>query len=367
MARALRLAERGRYSTHPNPRVGCVLVKQGRMVGEGWHCRAGGPHAEVAALQQAGPHARGATAYVSLEPCSHHGRTPPCAGALIEAGVTRVVAAMEDPNPHVAGQGLRCLAAAGVAVHSGVLAAEAEALNPGFCRRMREGRPWVRAKVAMSLDGRTALSNGVSQWITGEAARRDGQRLRAMSSAVLTGISTVLADDPALTVRLSPAELDSHCQGEVRQPLRVVLDSGLRLPPDARLLRQPGGTLVLTASDERVAWRRLASPRVTVHRLPRAARSLDLHAVLTHLAAEDMNEVLLEAGPTLTGALLREGLVDEWIIYLAPKILGDGARGVFKLPVFDDLAQCPRLDITDIRAVGSDWRITAKAEPVRST
>ena len=354
MAHALRLARRGLYGTDPNPRVGCVLVQDGRVVGEGWHERAGGPHAEIHALAQAGDAARGATAYVTLEPCCHHGRTPPCSEALIEAGVARVVAAMQDPNPRVAGMGLAALAQAGIEVQAGVMTAEAEQLNCGFVKRMRTGLPWVRVKLAMSLDGRTAMASGESRWITGEGARADVQRLRARSSAILTGIGTVLADDPALNVRLADV------QGEPRQPLRVVLDSRLQTPPSARLLGLPGNTYVLTTESDARRIAALTSDTVTVAVLPmRSDKRLNLDAVMSFLGEQDCNEVHVEAGPTVSGALLQEGLVDELVVYLAPHLMGDAARGLFTLPGLERMDQRIGLSISDIRAVGDDWRITA--------
>jgi diaminohydroxyphosphoribosylaminopyrimidine deaminase/5-amino-6-(5-phosphoribosylamino)uracil reductase len=352
MARALQLARRGLYTTDPNPRVGCVLVQDGTVVGEGWHERAGEPHAEIHALAQAGTAARGATAYVTLEPCCHHGRTPPCSRALIEAGVARVVAAMQDPNPRVAGMGLAALAQAGIAVQDGVLAPAAERLNRGFVRRMRTGLPWVRIKLAMSLDGRTALASGESRWITGEAARADVQHLRARSSAILTGIGTVLADDPSLNVRLAA--------GAARQPLRVVLDSKLQMPPTARLLSLPGKTVVLAAEGDARRIDALTGESTSVVLLPmRADRRVSLGAVMRFLGEQECNEVHVEAGPTLCGALLQEGLVDELVIYLAPHLLGDTARGLFTLPGLERMDQRIGLEIADIRAVGADWRITA--------
>jgi diaminohydroxyphosphoribosylaminopyrimidine deaminase/5-amino-6-(5-phosphoribosylamino)uracil reductase len=353
MARALQLAERGLYTTDPNPRVGCVLVKDGAVVGEGWHERAGGPHAEINALRQAGAQAAGATAYVTLEPCSHHGRTPPCSDALIAAGVVRVVAAMQDPNPRVAGSGLQALQQAGIETSCGVLAAGAAALNPGFVKRMRSGLPWVRCKLAMSLDGRTAMASGESQWITGPDARRDVHRLRARASAILTGIGTVLADDPALTVRL-----EEPASTAVLPPLRVVLDSQLRMPADAQLLGLPGETLLLTgvAAPQHA---RLQRAGVTLATLPLQAGRLDLVAVLQHLGALQLNEVHVEAGATLCGALLQAGLVDELVIYMAPHLLGADARGLVALPGLEQMAQRINLKLTDMRAVGDDWRITA--------
>jgi len=357
MARALQLAARGMDTTRPNPRVGCVIVRDGEVVGEGWHQQAGGPHAEVHALYAAGEQARGATAYVTLEPCCHHGRTPPCSEALIEAGVARVVVAMEDPNPQVAGQGLAQLAAAGIATRSGLLQAQAEALNPGFISRMRRGRPWVRSKLAMSLDGRTAMASGESKWITGEAARTDVQRLRARSCAILTGAGTVLADDPSLTVRVEglPDEL---------QPLRVVLDPYLSTPPTARMLGLPGRTLILTTSQEdaemAALMKALVNAGADVVCLEGKGDALDLHAVMDYLAELQVNEVLLETGATLSGAMLSQGLIDEMIIYMAPHLMGDQARGLFHLPGLSEMSQRIQLDIMDIRAVGQDWRITAK-------
>jgi len=354
MARALRLAERGVLTTAPNPRVGCVLVRDGAVVGEGWHERAGEPHAEINALHQAGSQAAGATAYVTLEPCCHHGRTPPCTDALLAAGVKRVVAAMEDPNPQVAGTGLAVLQAAGIDTAAGLLAVAAEQLNAGFVMRMRQGRPWVRCKLAMSLDGRTAMASGESRWITGDAARHDVQRLRARSDAIMTGVATVLADDPSLTVRL-----DTLDDG-FRQPLRVILDSRLRTPPDAKLLDLPGETLIITGAVDADNEARLTRSGIRVVSLPLQAGRLDLPVVLQYLATLQINEVHLEAGATLCGALLQAGLVDELVIYMAPHLMGDIARGLFTLPGLEQMAQRIKLSITDIRAVGDDWRINAR-------
>lgn len=365
MARALHLAGRGLYTADPNPRVGCVMVREGEIVGEGWHCRAGEPHAEIHALRQAGDRARGADVYVTLEPCSHHGRTPPCSDALIAAGVARVVAAMEDPNPQVSGKGLAQLARAGIKVETGMMQNEAERLNPGFVRRMRIGRPWVRCKLAMSLDGRTALANGMSQWITGEAAREDAQYWRARSSAIITGIGTVLADDPALTVRLKPSVWAEHgCGGEIRQPLRVVMDTQLRMPLKAQMLKQPGRTWIFTASEDQAAAQSLTAEGATVMYFPSpvGGAGVNASAALQRLAGEGINEVWVEAGPTLSGALLREGLIDQLIVYVAPLLMGDIARGLFYLPAFNNLADCIALDIVDVRAVGNDWRITAQVK-----
>lgn len=365
MAGALRLAERGLYSTDPNPRVGCIVVKDGKVVGEGWHCRAGGDHAEVMALRQAGQQARGAEIYVNLEPCCHHGRTPPCSDALIAAGVSRVVVAMQDPNPRVAGKGIAQLQEAGIQVECGVMQREAERLNIGFVSRMSRDRPWVRCKLAMSMDGRTALANGVSQWISSEAAREDVQRWRARSSAVMTGIGTVLADDPALIVRLPPSSWQAQgCGGEVRQPLRVVMDNRLRMPVAARILQQPGETWVFTSAGQSKAIADLTAAGAKIVTLAGTAgeTSVNPGEVLAHLAEAGVNELWVEAGPTLSGALLRGGWIDELVIYMAPLIMGDAARGLFQLPAFRTLAECLALEVTEVRAVGNDWRITARVK-----
>ncbi len=353
MARAIRLAWKGLYSCQPNPRVGCVLVKAGRIVGEGFHLRTGEAHAERIALAAAGAAASGSTAYVSLEPCCHHGRTPPCTDALIEAGVSRVVAAMADPNPRVAGQGLKQLEQAGIEVQCGLLENAAQALNPGFIKRMHQGLPYLRCKLAMSLDGRTAMASGESKWITSEAARRDVQRLRAQSSAVLTGVETVLADDPSLTVRLDEV-------GEPPQPLRVVLDSRLRLPPQARLLGLPGPTLILCVEGQGQGRSALEASGARVVELPADDQGrVDLRSALTYLAGQEINEVLLEAGPTLAGSALRQGLIDELVIYMAPHLMGDSGLGLFRIPGLEKMQDRIALEITDLRAVGRDWRITA--------
>jgi diaminohydroxyphosphoribosylaminopyrimidine deaminase/5-amino-6-(5-phosphoribosylamino)uracil reductase len=350
MARALRLAERGLNTTTPNPRVGCVIVRDGKVVGEGWHERAGEGHAEVGALQAAGAQARGATVYVTLEPCSHHGRTPPCADALIAAGVARVVAAMEDPNPRVHGQGLARLRAAGIATASGVLEAQARELNVGFVSRMTRGRPWMRVKTAASLDGRTALVNGVSQWITSEAARRDGHRFRARSCAVMAGIGTLLADNPRLTVRGVPT---------TRQPLRVIVDRHLQIPLEAAVL-DGGHAIVVTAQERHEKIGRLRELGVTVLQLPGRDGKVDLPAMLNELGAREMNEILVESGNRLNGALLQAGLVDELLLYLAPQLLGDTARGMFDLGVLTKLEERRDLVIHDLRRIGSDLRLIAR-------
>jgi diaminohydroxyphosphoribosylaminopyrimidine deaminase / 5-amino-6-(5-phosphoribosylamino)uracil reductase len=350
MAQALRLAERGLYTTSPNPRVGSVLVSKDKVVGEGWHVRAGEPHAEVHALRVAGKLAQGATAYVTLEPCSHFGRTPPCADALIAAGVSRVVIAMQDPNPLVAGQGIAKLRAAGIAVECGLMEIAARELNIGFISRMTHGAPWVRSKIAASLDGHTALNNGTSKWITGAAARNDVQHWRARSCAVLTGIGTVLADDPQLNVR----EIET-----LRQPLRVVLDSGLVISPGAKIL-QGGQTLIYTASDDAVKRQALMACGAEVMTLADAHGKVDLLAVMGNLAVRGVNELLVESGRTLNGALLKAGLVDELVLYLAPQLLGDAARGLADLGEFTQLQQRVALQWNDVRQVGGDLRIVAK-------
>lgn len=366
MAHALRLAERGRYTTAPNPNVGCVLVRDGVVVGEGWHEVAGGPHAEINALKMAGDKARGATVYVTLEPCAHQGRTGPCAGALLVAGVSRVVAAMQDPNPKVAGQGFAILKAGGVAVEHGLMQAEAEALNPGFLKRMRSGRPWVTVKLGMSLDGRTALANGESKWITGEAARRDVQFLRARHQAILTGIGTVLADDPQLTVRLAGSDWPPYVNPSFRQaPLRVVLDSQGRLPPGRRITDSSAPTLLCLAGKRADGSKQEpAFPgMITALRCSGASGDsdrVDLPAVLTALAERQINAVLVEAGATLAGAFLAAGLVDELVLYVAPTLLGDAARPLLQLPVFSALPQCPQLKLVDVRQLGNDLRLTLR-------
>ncbi len=350
MLRALDLAARGMFTTTPNPRVGCVLVRDGETVAEGWHERAGEPHAEARALHQAGARARGATAYVSLEPCAHHGRTPPCADGLIEAGVVRVVAAMEDPNPLVAGNGLARLRAAGIDVASGLMADEAHELNVGFVSRMRRGRPWVRVKSAASLDGRTALANGVSQWITGLEARRDGHRWRARSCAVLAGIGTLLHDDPRLTVR--------HVETP-RQPLRIVVDRDLELPATANVL-EGGNVRVFTAHARPERARELRARGAEVIEMGDARGKVDLGAAMRELARREMNEILVESGNRLNGALLRAGVVDELLLYLAPQLLGDRGRGMFDLGELTALEQRIDLDVREMRTIGSDLHVRAR-------
>jgi diaminohydroxyphosphoribosylaminopyrimidine deaminase / 5-amino-6-(5-phosphoribosylamino)uracil reductase len=353
MARALELAERGLYTTTPNPRVGCVLVRNGEVVGEGWHERAGEPHAEVMALNAAGARARGSTAYVTLEPCAHHGRTPPCSEALIRGGVGTVVVALRDPNPRVAGKGLETLRASGIETRCGLLEDEAHELNIGFIARMTRGRPWLRMKIAASLDGRTALANGRSQWITGPEARRDGHHWRARACAVLTGIGTVKDDDPQLTVR----DVETP-----RQPVRVVVDSRLEIPASARVLG--AGTLIAAARNDASRIAALQERGVEVLVLPNASGKVDLAALMAELGRRGMNELHVEAGHKLNGSLLQENLVDELLVYLAPHILGDSARGMFHLPELSDLSARRELDFRDVCRIGDDLRVLARVKAV---
>jgi diaminohydroxyphosphoribosylaminopyrimidine deaminase/5-amino-6-(5-phosphoribosylamino)uracil reductase len=349
MALAIRLARRGLYSTPPNPRVGCVLVRDEKIVGEGWHEKTGGPHAEVTALAQAGEQARGADVYLTLEPCSHHGRTPPCSQALIEAGVARVVVAQRDPNPQVDGSGIGDLKNAGIVVETGLMAGVAEAINPGFNKRMRSGLPFVRSKLATSLDGRTAMASGESQWITGEAARQDVQHWRAQSCAVLSGSGTVIADNPSLNQRLEGAE---------RQPLRVIVDSGLRVPVDAKCLKLDGPRLLVTTADKIELAGGYQDRGIDVLGLqPRPDGKVDLRQLMLELGKREINEVLVEAGPLLNGALLAAKLVDELLVYQASHVMGDDARGMFAIPDLANMNQRIQLERKDLRMVGDDLRL----------
>ena len=365
MEHAIRLASKGIYTTDPNPSVGCVIVKDGEIVGEGWHQRAGEGHAEVNALKQAGDKAKDATVFVTLEPCSHTGKTPPCADALVAAGVKKVIAAMTDPNPLVSGNGLKKLSDAGIEVGSGLLEAQARALNPGFIKRMESGRPFVRVKMAMSLDGRTAMASGESKWITSEASRVDVQHLRAQSSAVLTGIGTVLADDPSMNVRLTAEELGIEEQ-LLRQPKRIVLDSQLKMPSKAMIFSVEGDSaggecIVYTAVDADINTRRAYSvEKINAQDGRLDNGKLDLHQVMKDLADKQVNLVHVEAGSVLCGALLKNDLVDEIILYMAPHIMGDAAKGLFHLPGLDEMKDRVELEITDVRSIGRDIRITAK-------
>ena len=362
MARALQLAEQGLYTTDPNPRVGCVLVRDGEIVGEGFHARAGEPHAERHALAAAGDRARGATAYVTLEPCSHTGRTGPCADALVAAGVARVIAAMEDPNPLVAGNGMQTLAAAGIETASGLLEADARALNPGFVSRMSRQRPYIRIKIAASVDGRTAMASGESQWITGPAAREDVQRLRARSSAVITGVGTVLADRPSYTVRPDQwKRADYHRQTDsqwVRQPLRVILDRTLQTPPDVPVVSAPGHCLLVAGEQHPGRQNALESAGAEVMLLPASGSGIDLQQLLIELNRRECNEVLVECGATLAGAFVREGLFDELIVYMAPALLGSSARPLLGLPQLASMSEKVSLQWQDVRQVGNDLRLT---------
>jgi diaminohydroxyphosphoribosylaminopyrimidine deaminase/5-amino-6-(5-phosphoribosylamino)uracil reductase len=377
MAEALRLARKGVFTTQPNPRVGCVLVKDNKVVGRGWHKKAGEPHAEVHALRQAGDMAKGTCAYVTLEPCSHFGMTPPCADALIHAGVARVVAAIEDPNPQVAGKGLALLRAGGIEVKVNVLSDEARILNKGFIKRMGAGLPWVSIKMAMSLDGRTAMASGESQWITGSQARADVQRLRAESSAVITGIGTLLQDDAALTVRAeqfdvkrfvgnvciaAEAGFDGVSLDEIiqNQPLRVVMDSKARMPIDSRLLSLESPVLWVVAETLELDSNQSSIadlPFVEVLSLPELSSSESVKFVLEHLALLGCNEILVEAGSNLAGSFVEAGLWDELIVYMAPKLLGSSAKPLLNLPI-DKMLDTKLLILKDIRHFGEDIRLT---------
>lgn len=350
MTRALRLAEQGLYTTMPNPRVGCVIVKNYIIVGEGAHLKAGGPHAEVFALRQAGEQAKGATAYVTLEPCNHTGLTPPCSQAIIDAGIVKVIAAMQDPNPLVAGSGLTHLQAYGIEAISGLMQAQASALNPGFISRMSRSFPYIRSKIAASLDGKTALQNGESKWITGEAARLDVQHWRARSCAILTGIGTVLADNPSMTVR----DLQTD-----RQPLKVIVDSQLQIPLDAKILRGGNALITFSRQNPKIEAQLLDVGAELLH-IPNEQGKVCLKTLLSHLASQQINEVLVEAGESLNGALMVQNLIDELLIYMAPKLMGSVAKGLFSLPKFTDMNQAIDLDIIDIRQIGVDIRLRAK-------
>lgn len=354
MTRALQLAEQGLYTTMPNPRVGCVIVIDGPkgkiVIGEGAHLKAGEPHAEVFALRQAGEHANGATAYVTLEPCSHTGRTAPCAQALVDAGIAKVIAAMQDPNPLVAGNGLAYLQSHGIETSVGLMQVQAEALNPGFISRMTKKLPFVRSKIAASLDGKTALNNGESQWITGDAARLDVQHWRARSCAILTGVGTVLADNPSLTVR--EIEVD-------RQPLRVIVDSQLRTPLNAKVL-QNGRILIAFAVDVEDKADKLFEAGAELLCIPNEHGKVCLKTLLNHLASNEINEVLVEGGEGLNGALLAQKLIDELLIYYAPKLMGGAAKNMFAMPALTAMQQAVDLQILDVRHTGSDIRLRAK-------
>lgn len=354
MARALQLAARGRYAAHPNPMVGCVIVAGDEIVGEGWHEAAGDAHAEINALRAAGGRAKGATVYVNLEPCAHHGKTPPCADALIDAGVARVVMAMQDPFGEVAGRGIASLEEAGIATAVGLMQETAAELNRGFINRVTRGRPFVRLKIAASIDGAIAMGSGESQWITGPEARDDVQRLRARCGAIMTGIGTVLADDPSLNVR----SRDIDTRG--RQPLRVILDSRLRMPASARMLSLPGETLVCSTRGQDAAAIREAGAEVC--EFVADGDRVDGRAVLAELAKRGVNDVLVEAGPGVAGYLLEIDCVDELVIYQSPHIMGSQTRGMFRTPAWTALADRRALNIIDVRRVGADTKITARVQ-----
>ncbi|MCF2857955.1 bifunctional diaminohydroxyphosphoribosylaminopyrimidine deaminase/5-amino-6-(5-phosphoribosylamino)uracil reductase RibD [Pseudoalteromonas sp. SMS1] len=358
MNMAISLAKRGFNTTTPNPNVGCVIVKDDKVVGQGFHIQAGGPHAEVFALREAGACARGATAYVTLEPCSHYGRTPPCAKGLIDAGISKVICAMVDPNPEVAGNGLKMLQEAGVEVASGLLEQAARSLNKGFLKRMEFGVPYVIAKLAASLDGKTALQNGKSKWITGPQARRDVQTYRAQSCAILSGADTVLTDDARLNVRQEVLSADSNTleNNDIRQPIRVIIDTQNRLTPTLSLFECHSDIIILRSELDKVHnWPHFVEQVC----LPTANSKLDLNAVMQFLASRNINLVWLEAGATLCGVMHEQGLIDEYIVYLAPKIIGEGGKGLFQSHVLTEMGQISELQFTDCTQIGTDIRISA--------
>ncbi|OGT33259.1 MAG: riboflavin biosynthesis protein RibD [Gammaproteobacteria bacterium RBG_16_51_14] len=359
MSRAIQLARRGLYSTDPNPRVGCVLVREDTIIAEGWHQRAGEPHAEIIALNHIGHVADGTTCYVTLEPCAHRGRTPPCTDALINANIERVIAAMVDPNPEVSGKGLETLQRAGIQVEHDLLSDQSRELNPGFIRRMESSMPYVRCKLAMSVDGRTALAGGESMWITSAEARADVQRLRARSSAIMTGIGTILIDDPALDVR--------GIETGGKQPLRVIMDTVLRTPCRAKMLNLPGRTLIFTKSHDRKKQQALQDAGAEIINLSDPGKLTWLQAVLQHLAVEEeVNELMLEAGATLCGSMLAGGLIDEIVIYMAPVLMGQNARPLFNLPAIQTMSDRIRLATCETRMIGKDLRITAKIDKIKT-
>ena len=358
MARAIQLAKQGWYTTHPNPRVGCILVKQNQIIGEGYHRKAGELHAERNALVNATSPVDGATAYVTLEPCCHHGKTPPCSEALIEAGISRVVIAMQDPNPLVAGKGIELLKQAGIDVQSGLLSDQAMLLNRGFIKRMKQGMPFVRCKMAASLDGRTAMASGESVWISSEHSRHDVQLLRAESSAIMTGVATVLADEPSMNVRLSKDDLSLDADLSVLQPPRVILDANLQTPADAKILNLPGEVILFCQQQAFAKASQYKQSNVSVIAVDAENNRLNLNQVLSKLADLQINDVLLESGATLAGAMLSEGFIDEMVVYQAPHLMGDAARGLFHLPALAKMSERVQLTVTDSRRIGPDFKIT---------
>ncbi|MCY4329311.1 MAG: bifunctional diaminohydroxyphosphoribosylaminopyrimidine deaminase/5-amino-6-(5-phosphoribosylamino)uracil reductase RibD [Endozoicomonadaceae bacterium] len=372
MSQAVRLAKRGLYTCMPNPRVGCVLTKNNQVIGQGWHHQTGKNHAEINALQQAGGQARGACAYVTLEPCSHYGRTPPCAKALIRAGIAKVVVAMEDPNPEVSGKGTALLRQAGITVVSGLLQAEAEQLNPGYIRRMKTGIPFVRCKMAMSFDGRTAMASGESKWITGAEAREDVQRLRGRSCAIITGIESVLADDPAMNFRAEASGLTIDSALSARQPLRIIVDSSLRTPVTARLFSVPGPVIVICGHVNKVQQQKFyadvmsrrkkklheSESHLEVIELPGASGQIDLPGLFRLLGERQCNEILIEAGATLAGYAIKHALTDELWIYMAAVLMGSAAKPLFNLPL-EKMSDKLLLKFNDVRPIGQDWRFIA--------
>lgn len=360
MLRAIQLARLGTYTTRPNPNVGCVIVKHGQIIGEGFHRKAGEPHAEINALMQAGTEAEDSTVYVTLEPCSHTGRTPPCTNALINASVKRVVVAMTDPNPRVSGNGIAQLRNAGIEVSEGILGSPAQQLNPGFIKRMQTGLPYVRVKLAVSLDGRTAMANGESKWITGTQARADVHRMRAAAGTIITGSGTVIGDDPELGFRLKEyPQLSDQIPQDTQQPLKVVVDSGLKIPLTSRILAKADQVMIATVKGSEDA-EKFTSAGLTVEAFEAEQGRVPLRHLLEYLAEREINDVMVEAGPGLAGAFLERQLVDELVIFMAPHIMGDTASGMLTLPGLEHMQDRVAVSIQDIRAVGEDWRITAK-------
>lgn len=366
MGKALQLAERGLFSTRPNPRVGCIVVKHKKAIGEGWHQQAGDHHAEVYALNRAGVEARDATLYVTLEPCSHYGKTPPCARTVAEAGIKRVVIAMRDPNPLVAGKGIEYLQSRGIEVIVGILEDEARQLNIGYISRLERGRPWVRCKMAMSLDGCTALSSGESKWITGELARSDVQRLRARSCAIITGVGTIEQDDPSLNVRHDQMAVDFEHYAYPIPPIRVILDTYLRASPQMKVLSHPGNVIIATTASDHALLKWQETPSVTVAQIRQVAEGVDPDAVITMLSAREINEVLIEAGASLSASFLRSGLIDELWVYIAPKLIGKSSKNLFDLEEVDSLQNVYQLALSDVRRIGGDVRLVYKT-PFKSS